>query len=183
MAKPLYLVGKPGDQKFKRNIPARLQSVAGQTAFVERVRGKSAAEIRQQGSLFAVMTDAQLQTFEARLASGLGVPSETDAEVSLNATTARQIAVSYFLERHQGNLLRGDYFALQDDPDFPDLLSDAGEAASVALRVASGAEVTTDPKALELLVRHGIVSRAQADRISPDKWPSSLVHHKFYAAS
>lgn len=180
MAKPRYLVGKPGDLKFKRNIPARLQSLAGKTAIVERVRGNSAAEIRQQGSLFAVMTDAQLQTLEAKLASGVGRPSETESELNLSVTNARQIAVSYFLERHQANLLRGDYFALKDDPDFPDLLSDAGEAASVALRVASGAEVTTDPKALELLVRHGIVSRAQADRISPDRWPSSLRNHKAF---
>jgi hypothetical protein len=36
MAKPLYLAGKAGDLKFKRNIPARLQSVAGKTAIVER---------------------------------------------------------------------------------------------------------------------------------------------------
>ncbi|MER9485076.1 site-specific integrase [Mesorhizobium sp. M0563] len=179
MAKIRYLVGKPGDQKFKRNIPARLHSVAGKTAFVERVHSKGAAEIRRQGNLFALRTDGELQKFKA-LASTAGRPSEAENELNLSLTNARQIALSYFLERHQANLLRGDYFALQDDPDFADLLSDAGEAASVALRVASGAEVTTDPKALELLVRHGIVSRSQADQLSPDRWPSSLGRHKTF---
>ncbi|RWD09711.1 MAG: site-specific integrase [Mesorhizobium sp.] len=178
VAKIRYLVGKPGDQKFKRNIPLLLHPVAGKTAFVERVRGRTAAEIKEQGNVFAVTTDAKLNAFKGALASGVSEPYEPDG-LSLTPTQAQQIAIAYYADRHRRNLLRGDYVALKDEPSFPDLLSDAGEAFLVARRAFSGDEVRTDPKALELLVSQGILSREDADRISsPKGWPSALIGHK-----
>lgn len=179
MAKPRYLVGKPGDQKFKRNIPADLQRVAGKTAFVERVRGKSASEIKQQGNVFAVSTEAQLRRFRAARA-GPSPVAQSPSDVVLSVTEAKQLAVTYFVEQNDENLIRGDYFSDRHDPDFPDILGDAEDAAIWAARAASGEHRKPSKRALTILLKHGFVSEAQFDELTKPEHSSALKNHRTF---
>jgi len=170
LAKPRYLVGAPGDQKFKRNIPKRLQALAQKTAFVERVTpGARPSEVRQQGNLFAVRTDAELHSLEAMVLRNGSKETGATAGISLTELEARQIAVSYFMDRDEKNLLAGDYFANRDHPDFPDLLSDAADAAQMAQLQASGEYRTTTTRALRILADRGFVSKADYEALATEK--------------
>ncbi|WAX97321.1 site-specific integrase [Aminobacter sp. NyZ550] len=179
LAKARYLVGAPGDQKFKRNIPKRLQALAQKTAFVERVTpGARPSEVRQQGNLFAVRTDAELHSLEAMLLRNGSKTGATDG-ISLTEMEARQVAVSYFIDRDEKNLLAGDYFANRDHPDFPDLLSDAADAAQMAQLQASGEYRTTTTRALRILADRGILSKAAYDGLATEKLSALKEHRAF----
>ncbi|MBX3580269.1 MAG: site-specific integrase [Rhizobiaceae bacterium] len=156
MAKPKYLVGKPGDQKFKRNIPAKLQKLAGKTAFVERVRYSTASELKQKANQFAFKTDAEL--------TRLGVSrQQPQASATLTAEAAQHFALIYFNSRHTDNLQGGAYFADPDEPGYTELLADAGDAVTWAIRAASGEVRMTQQRALRLLQEHGVLSRLKHD--------------------
>jgi integrase len=161
-----YLVGKPGDQKFKRNIPAELQAIAGKTAFVERARSAKASDLKQQGNLFAARTDAELRHLRQKVQRPLAsVPR------ALSEEEARQYALVYFTARHNENLLRGDYFADPNEPGYSELLSDAGEAWTWALRAASGEVRTTERRATKLLQEYGAVPRPTGDNYDDELPP------------
>lgn len=180
MAKARYIVGTGSEQKLKRNVPRHLKGLAGKHAWVERIAHLAAKEAKQRANLFAVRTDAELKRLQARLEKGEEAPSDCLSALDLDLTRARQIALSYFHKRDQANLDTGAYFLSQDDPDYDELLEVANADFREALDEASGHKRTTDPRALELLVEHGVLSRSKADQLNASGWPDELASHRAF---
>lgn len=170
MPKLKYLVGRPGDQKFKRNVPIELQQLAGKTAFVERARSSKAIDLKQQANLFAVKTDAALRQLKLQA----GHRPQTRSLSVLTDEEARHYAVAYYTARHNENVLRGDYFADPDEPGFTDLLSDAGDQWAWAIRAASGEMRMTEHRATKLLCDYGVLPVSPGDEVELPSPPASL---------
>lgn len=177
MAKPRYLVGTGSEQELKRNVPKHLVGLAGKTAWIERVSHLDAKKAKERASLFAVSTDTELRKLEDLYARAGTVAINAPSTLNLDTTRAQQIALWYFNKRDQENQQTGAYLLDPEDPDYNDLLDAAAEDCQQALREASGAMRTTDPRALDLLVEHGVLSRSKADQLNASGWPDELTNH------
>lgn len=164
MAKPLYLVGTGSDQKLKRNVPKHLVGLAGKTAWIERISHSDAKTAKERAGLFAVMTNTELRKLEDLYAHRDSSAVNEPSALNLDTTRARQIGLWYFNKRDQENQQTGAYLLDPEDPDYNELLDAAAEDCQQAMREASGTMRTTDPRALELLVEHGVLSRSKADQ-------------------
>lgn len=155
MAKIRYLVGKGEDRKLKRNIPKRLQGLAGKTAWVERVGKAGSAKLKEQAHRFAFWTDGELNRLEALTKQATISAPEDAPSVELDRLHAEQIAVAYFRERYERMLEDGSLLGDPHEPNYASILLDAVEDQKAALASASGSHVDADPRALKLLVEHG----------------------------
>lgn len=68
MGKIRYLVTDKAGRKLRRAVPKALQELAGRTAWVERVEGLRASEVRERANLFAARTDAEIRALERKAA-------------------------------------------------------------------------------------------------------------------
>lgn len=172
-----YLItSKTGGRKFKRNIPAELQGVAGQTAYVERVKESSTSGLRQQGNLFAVQTDAKIAALRRKLT--IGDAAQNNAGFSLSDLQAKQIAVTYFHDRDRANLADGSYVLPQTDPDYDEVLSDAASEYEEAQRPVTGEYRPKPLLALKILQENALITQHLHDQIVTGKWPSGLRSHR-----
>ena len=177
VAKIRYLItSKTGRRKFKRNIPAELQGIAGQTAYVERVMESSTSGLRQQGNLFAVQTDAKIAALRRKLT--IGDAAQNDASFLLSDLQAKQIAVTYFHDRDRANLADGSYVFPQTDPDYDEALSDAASEYEEAQRAVTGEYRPMPLLALKLLRENALITQFLHDQIMAGKWPSGLRSHE-----
>ncbi|WP_181182694.1 site-specific integrase [Mesorhizobium sp. B3-1-9] len=177
MAKPLYLVGTGSELKLKRNVPKHLVGLAGKTAWIERISHSNAKTAKDRAGLFAVRTNTELRKLEDLYAHRDCATINEPSALNLDTTRAQQIALWYFNKRDQENQQTGAYLLDPDDPDYNELLDAAAEDCQQAMREASGTMRTTDPRALELLVEHGVLSRSKADQLNASGWPDELTKH------
>lgn len=179
MVKLRYLVGKGEDRKLKRNIPKSLRALAGQTAWIERVGKLDAARIKEHAHRFAFQTDGELRHLKALAQQQSSIPTpESTSSLDLDDLRAQQIAVAYFRQRYERMLEDGSLFVDRDEPDYAVILAGAVEDRKAALASASGSQVDADPRALKLLVEHGVISEAQHQSLMKDGGPVSLSGHR-----
>jgi len=180
LSKTRYLVGSGADQKLKRNIPERLQCLAGKTAWVERIPHMAPAQAKQRANLFAVRTDGALRRLEDFLKAQIVAAPDATVPINLDSTRARQIAIAYRDTRHRQNIESGGYFLSPDDRDFSQLILTAWEDVDEALAEASGERRTTDRRAVKLLAEQGVISAAKAEALLASGWPDELSQHSAF---
>jgi integrase len=153
-----YLTSDNAGKKLRRAIPKSLQAAAGKATWTERVNGITAAQIKKRAHLFAATTDAKLD--ELRRAAKESPSPQQDANsigatIAISKTDAQHIALRFFQDAEQQNIESGAYFADHECPDFPDILSDAGEEYAAAWCEAAGVRRYSDWTALKALVTYG----------------------------
>ncbi|WP_192178544.1 hypothetical protein [Mesorhizobium amorphae] len=89
-------------------------------------------------------------------------------------------AKAYLHKRDEENSRTGAYFLSSDHPEYDELVAEAAADVREALNEASGERRTTDPRALELLVEHGVVAQAKADELKGSGWPDELATHRAF---
>ncbi|MEP9373856.1 hypothetical protein [Mesorhizobium sp. KR1-2] len=155
-----------------------MQTLAGKTAWIERVGRMDAAQVKQRAHLFAVQTDAELRRLKG-LAQHSPIPTpESSPSLDLDDLRAQQVAVAYFRRRYEQMLEAGSLFLGRDESDYAVILAEAVEDRKAALASASGNHVDADPRALKLLVAHGVISETQCQSLMKDGWPVSLSGHR-----
>lgn len=173
MPKLPYLVGRNRTKKFKRNVPKELVSLAGKTAWVERLKGHTAAEIKSQGHIFALTTDAEIERLK-RMRQQASNGGREVGSLGLDETAVKLIAFAYFQKRHEANIANGSYFASRADPDFEEILSDASAEYQEATRRVEG-EIWEAHFALpKLLLEHGLIDEATAKAAEEVGWPETF---------
>ncbi|MFX4223500.1 MAG: site-specific integrase [Thalassobaculum sp.] len=154
-----YLTKDSAGRKLRRNVPRDLRTLAGKTAWIERVDALPASKIKERAHLFGVKTDAEINALRRRLAEERQVTAKTPADTTvpqLTRTDVEQIALRYFIEADEANRQNRSYLVDPDDPDYAELLDIAATDVELAREQAAGREVRSPRTALELLVSHGL---------------------------
>ena len=132
VAKIPYLIGKGPDQKFKRNVPKELRGFTDVlSAWVERPRDRSVAELKRQGNMFAVRTDAAIKMAK-RKRDNLSVQPAIAANLALDDQSAKELAIMYFHDVDKEFARGGAYQVDRDDPQYEELLLDASDTTSTS---------------------------------------------------
>lgn len=128
MGKIRYLVTDKAGRKLRRAVPKALQELAGRTAWVERVEGLRASEVRERANLFSARTDAEIRALERKAAVEPQPKAAGDdpAPLRLSRVEAQHIAIRFFREQDDRNMEDGDYLADPKDPGYDDILIEAG---------------------------------------------------------
>ncbi|MEQ8394960.1 site-specific integrase [Thalassobaculum sp.] len=161
LAKIRYLTRDGSGKKLRRTVPKPLQALAGLSSWVERVEGLPAAKVKERAHLFAVKTDAKVNTLRRKLAEQDRVSataSDSSTFPQLTRSDVEQVALDYFTEADEANRQNRSYLVDPDDPDYAELLDIAAADAELAREQAAGHEVRSFRTALELLVSHGLAS-------------------------
>ena len=159
MPKLPYLSQDKKGWKLRRPVPQRLQELAGKTAWVERLGGKSASAIKAAQHSFAARTSAELAVLERRLKAGEQPAPNASSDVPhLTRAGAEHVAIQYFKTINDANLSRGDYVTTERGEWLHDLLSSAAEDYEYAREAATGQHIrSTERVALVALIDAGIL--------------------------
>lgn len=116
MGRISYLVGKGADRKLKRNVPKELQALKDKWAWVDRLKGTTAEALKKQAHLFAVRTNAEIETLRRRSRSADTSGNGQPAVLGLDEVGAQQLAVVYFHEMDRRYSELGANFAVPHGP-------------------------------------------------------------------
>ncbi len=176
-----YLVGHGSNRKLKRNVPKRLQSVAGKTAWVVRGLSElSASQIRERASIFAVNTDAEIKAWERELVKTNKLPTskpDNPRAPEFTETEANQLAISYFWKQNE-ELRQTHLYKIDDDhPYYVDHMQDAGFAISEAEKRLSYPQSCEDFRVLEVLINANLLEPVPKSNEEKSQWLSDYSSH------
>ncbi len=154
MSKLRYLTGNGEHRKLKRNVPPELRSIAKKWAWVQRVAGKSAEDVRRLQQLFALSTEAEISHLKKQKASS-GVVTGGPISLNLDETAAKRLAVVYFNQMDEINRREGAYTVDPGHPAYQDVLQDAAADYAHARAATIHAELGTSRTAIQLLIDKG----------------------------
>ena len=177
MPKQQYLNRDDKGWKLRRNVPKELRPLAGKTAWVERVGGKTHAEACELARTFGVRTDLEISRLrEASRNSVKEVAATTGSEAfDLSDSEIDQIAIAYFHEREKAKNDVGGHRAGVNADNREEILLILGEDHIVADAIAIGdnetaklplqqdASALTHLTALRELIRYGFIEKSDVE--------------------
>ena len=174
MPKIKYLTEDKSGKKLRRNVPAALRELAGQSAWVERVDG-STDEIRKRANLFAVETDGQIDSLRSRLISARELEAEPPENrsrfrIRLSEIDARRLTLMYFQSVEKDRMLSRFYSTGRGwtEHERAEVVADAAADYGEALRAAEGVVRANEPDPNQRTIQFAISLLVDAQFVTED---------------
>jgi integrase len=153
-----FFVNTGGKSKFKRAVPADIQSLVGKQNWVVSVGTLSPSELKVEADRFAAYTNDEIARHRAVLTGGASIDQQPP-KINLTSSAVDEIIRRYRAERVSSRLMSRS-FVVPANRSAEEILSDAEDDLANAVQNARGDTSISEDQTVGLLQQYGYAESA-----------------------